>query len=149
MLGTLKRILTPSAGAYAVYAELVAQSRAPFLFTECGIPDTLDGRYESIILHLHFAAQTATPGFKQTLMECFIEDMDRSLREMGVGDTGVGKRVKKMAAGLFGRLEAYAQANDAAALKDVLIRNVYSTSETPPTDAQVDALVAYIEKRRA
>lgn len=146
MLSTLKQVFTPKHDAHALYATLVAASRSPCLFETCGIPDTLDGRYESIILHIFLNTKTATPIETQQMMEVFIEDMDRSLREMGVGDTGVGKRVKKMAAGLFGRLQAYEKATDKATLEDVLRRNVYSTCETPPTQMQVDALVDYIHR---
>jgi cytochrome b pre-mRNA-processing protein 3 len=146
MLAALKKALFPTTEAHALYANLVAESRHPFLFETCGIPDTLDGRYESIILHIYLRTKGVSAALKQRVMEAFVEDMDRSLREMGVGDTGVGKRVKKMAAGLFGRLQAYEKATDQAALEDVLKRNVYSTCEAPPTQAQINALVAYISQ---
>ncbi len=146
MFTALKKVFSPTHDMHARYAALVAKARNPFLFETCGIPDTLDGRYEAIIFHLFLETKNATPSEKQRLMEVFIEDMDRNLREMGVGDTGVGKRVKKMAAGLFGRLQAYEKATDSAALGDVLKRNVYSTCEVPPTPAQLDALVDYIQR---
>ncbi len=148
MFAALKKVFIPNTEAHARYVEIVAKSRQAFLFEACGIPDTLDGRYESIILHLFLMSKASAPSERQALMECFIEDMDRSLREMGVGDTGIGKRVKKMAAGLFGRLQAYEKATDTVTIHDVLLRNVYSTSETPPTQDQIDTLVTYISNFR-
>ena len=64
-------------------------------------------------------------GEKQQLLEQFFSDMDRSLREMGVGDMSIGKKVRAMAEAAFGRLAAYEHAGDSVALKEALRRNVY------------------------
>src|SRR5262245_47098433 len=97
--------------AQALYVALVEAARRPFLYTDFSIPDTLDGRFDAIVVHLFLLVRRLRqePGARNLalarhLQEAFIADMDRSLREMGVGDTGVGHRIKKMGGALAGRL---------------------------------------------
>jgi cytochrome b pre-mRNA-processing protein 3 len=91
----------------------VAQSRIPAFYAECGIQDTPEGRYELIVLHLVLRlerlAGAGTEGAKlsRLVVEAFVRDMDDSLREMGVGDLSVPKKVKKAAAGLYDRAAVY------------------------------------------
>lgn len=131
-----------------MYIALVRQSRNPFFYTECAVPDTLDGRFDLILLHLFRALRPireqndAGPRTRQ-LMECLFDDMDRSLREMGVGDMGVGKRVKSMSKAAYGRLTAYGQAwGDDMALKEALVRNLYRGVD--PGEAVLGRMVEYI-----
>jgi cytochrome b pre-mRNA-processing protein 3 len=138
----LKSIFAPSAlkqQAGRAYLAVVSQARKPFLYEGYHIPDTLDGRFDAIVLHL-FLVTHRLPGeaaFSQQLLECFIADMDRSIREMGVGDTGVGRRVKQMASALLGRIKTYeAGIGDEAALAAALARNVYRASDRAPDHAQ-------------
>ena len=124
--------------AYAEYSALVARARAPHLFEKGGLEDTLDGRFEAIVLHLFLhkkqqtPAQTKTPGMRY-IQEAFIDDMDRSLREMGVGDMGVSVRIKKMVSALYGRLQAYEESwDDEAQFNQALIRNAYRGKALAP-----------------
>lgn len=136
-------------GAQALYVALVARARDPYLYTECAIPDTLDGRFDAIVLHLFLVSRRLRSEergerFLQLLQEAFISDMDRSLRELGVGDTGVGKRIQKMASALLGRAAAYeASFDNEEAFAQALSRNVYR-SETP--NAPCALLVAYARR---
>lgn len=139
----LKRLFSSKprcAEAAPLYQAIVAQARSPHLFSEIGVPDSLDGRFESIVLHLVLVLRRLKRDFPQglelaeALQEAFFEDMDRSLREMGAGDLGVGKRVKRMAEAFMGRLTVYdealegaVQAADPAGLRAVLRRNVFGT----------------------
>lgn len=124
--------------AQEVYIALVQQSRKPFFYTTCEVPDTLDGRFEVILLHIFlmlrlFKRQGGREALSRLLLECLFDDMDRSLREMGVGDMGVGKRVKTMSRAAYGRLEAYTQAfEDDGALSEALVRNVYRGAAIAP-----------------
>ena len=129
----------------------MAQARQPVLYTTAGVPDTLDGRYDMIVLHAD-AVMThlqqggeADKAFAQELIDEVFRDMDRSLREMGVGDMGVGKRVKKMATVYYGRANAYAgaRAEGQGALEAALLRNVYAGDESRAADARV--LAAYAD----
>jgi cytochrome b pre-mRNA-processing protein 3 len=116
-----------------VYEAIVAQARQAELYSELAVPDTIDGRFDMIILHndavmCHMqAGEEPDKLFAQALIDELFRDMDRSLREMGVGDMGVGKRVKKMATVYYGRANAYAnaRAEGDAWLVDALVRNVF------------------------
>lgn len=121
-----------------VYEAIVAQARRSELYSELGVPDTLDGRFDMIILHndavmCHMqAGADEDRQFAQALIDELFRDMDRSLREMGVGDMGVGKRVKKMATVYYGRANAYANARSKGndELTAALVRNVFEGDDT-------------------
>jgi cytochrome b pre-mRNA-processing protein 3 len=118
-----------------VYEQIVEQARRPVFYREFGVPDSLDGRFEMIILHAFLvlrrlkAEPRRTSGFSQRLFDVMFADLDRSLREMGVGDLGVGKHVKRMAKAFFGRVQAYEDGLDRgeAVLCEALGRNLYGT----------------------
>lgn len=136
---------TADAEIERLYVALVKQARREAFYTRLAVPDTLDGRFELIALHVHLAIRALGRGDRsQALFDRFFFDMDRSLREMGVGDLSVGKRVKKMVAAYYGRARAYDAAlvaDEAEALEDALRRNVYGTASPPPGAAE--ALSAY------
>ncbi len=116
--------------AETVYAAIVAAARQPRFYAEWGVPDTVDGRFDMIVLHIYLVLQrlkTETPELCQQLTDLFFDDMDRSLREMGVGDLSVGKKVRRMAEAFHGRLNAYASAAEQGdqSLIEALQRNVY------------------------
>jgi cytochrome b pre-mRNA-processing protein 3 len=119
--------------ASLAYAQLVEQSRRPFFYRDCAVSDTLDGRFDVIVLHLflviHRLRREPSPQageFIRALQEIFFADMDRSLREMGASDTGIGKRIKAMAQAFYGRLHAYEQAaGGKESFKLALARNLY------------------------
>ncbi|MGD1878248.1 MAG: ubiquinol-cytochrome C chaperone family protein [Kiloniellaceae bacterium] len=139
--------------AWPLYEAIVAQARSPELYRDLGVPDTLDGRFESIVLHLVLVLRRLKRDFPEgtdlaeALQEAFFADMDRSLREMGAGDLGVGKRVKRMAEGFMGRLGAYEEAlnevplQGGEGLQAVLRRNVFGTLAQGQGD--VAGLAAY------
>ncbi len=119
----------------AVYGAIVAAARHPRFYAEWGVPDTVDGRYDMIVLHTVLvldrlgADGEATAAFAQGLTDEVFADMDRSLREMGVGDISVGKKVRRMAEVFYGRARAYTpalHAGDAEGLGQALYRNVYA-----------------------
>ncbi|WP_193371236.1 ubiquinol-cytochrome C chaperone family protein [Pelagibius marinus] len=152
-----KRLFDPqprSEQAWPLYEIIVAQARNPVLYRDYGVPDSVDGRFEAIVLHLVLVLRRLKRDFPdgldlaQALQEVFFTDMDRSLREMGAGDLGVGKRVRRMAEGFMGRLSAYEAALDAIAprgtgeLETVLRRNAFGT--LPAEAGDTAALAAYI-----
>jgi cytochrome b pre-mRNA-processing protein 3 len=123
-----KRKPNPTA---ALYDAIVAAARQPHFFANWGVPDTLDGRFDVIVLHLFLVLERlkSEPEItRRNLIDYFFLDMDRSLREMGVGDVSVGKKVRKMAEAFYGRLTAYADAVEKG--NDVLVaslqRNIYA-----------------------
>ncbi len=112
MLSRLFRRAPQVADAYPLYAGAVAQARQPVFYARLGVPDTVDGRFDLVALHIFLILQRlkaepdAAP-FAQAVFDAMFADMDRNLREMGVGDLSVGKKVKAMAQGLYGRIAAY------------------------------------------
>ncbi|HWK45687.1 MAG TPA: ubiquinol-cytochrome C chaperone family protein [Stellaceae bacterium] len=138
--------------AHKAYMALVDQARSPEFYLRHGVPDSLDGRFEMIAVHLFLVLHRLKrePGalpFRQMLFDLMFGDMDRSLREMGTGDFGVGKQVKRMAEGFYGRIAAYdpGLAGDPSRLEEGLRRNVFGTVEPDPAD--VAFLAAYMERQ--
>jgi cytochrome b pre-mRNA-processing protein 3 len=122
--------------AERAYQLVVEQARNPMFFKEFGVPDTLDGRFELICLHaflyLHRlkSEQPQSAMVSQTFFDTMFADMDRGLREMGTGDLSVGRHVKRMAQGFYGRIHAYQDGlarDDNAALSAALARNLFGT----------------------
>ncbi|MBO39436.1 MAG: ubiquinol-cytochrome C chaperone [Rhodospirillaceae bacterium] len=120
--------------AQALYAAAINQARQEFLFKDFGVQDTIDGRFDMISLHIFLILRRLkeetdrTAELAQSLFDTMFGDMDRSLREMGAGDLGVGRRVKVMATAFYGRLAAYEKAmanNDTDALAKAILRNIF------------------------
>lgn len=149
MISLLKKLFAsaPLEGVEATYIALVRQARNPFFYTTRGVPDTIDGRFEMMVLHLfllqHRLAATHEE-FARQLSEQFFADMDRTIREFGVMDTGVGKRIKRMGQAYNGRLTAYTHGlGDAQAMRAALARNLYGTVKDGDT-ALLDGMADYI-----
>lgn len=133
------------------YATLTKAARHPYLYEVLDVPDTVMGRFEmlSAILILYFrrTRKSGTSGqeIAQEIVDAFFEDVDHSIRELGVGDVGVPKRMKKFAGMFYGRLESYAVAldsNDREALAAALRRNIYPEGgEAAPA---MDGLAGYL-----
>jgi cytochrome b pre-mRNA-processing protein 3 len=120
--------------AAMLYARAVEQARRPEFYSGLGVPDTLDGRFEMIALHvfllLHRLKQSGeAAALAQALFDVMFQDMDQNLREIGVGDLSVGKRVKTMAKALYGRCAAYEAGlvEGDASLAAALRRNLFGT----------------------
>jgi len=139
------------ARAEALYRHLVTAARSPDLYARLGVPDTVEGRFEMIILHcalvvLQLQALESDDARKlsQALFDTMFDDFDAAMREMGVGDSGVGKKIRFMAEGFYGRAEALRLAagdEDPAQLQTVLARNVYNADGE---DARAPALALYV-----
>ncbi|HTC10001.1 MAG TPA: ubiquinol-cytochrome C chaperone family protein [Acetobacteraceae bacterium] len=128
---------------FLLYGAAVTAARDPYLYSVLGVPDTLDGRFDMIGLHawlvihrLRFLPEPG-PALAQAVFDAMFSDMDIALREMGVGDLSVGKRVRAMWEAFHGRARAYEDAlteTEPDGLPDVLIRNVWRGA-TPPDGA--------------
>jgi cytochrome b pre-mRNA-processing protein 3 len=141
--------------AAAVYARVAEQARAPELFDACGIPDTLDGRFDSLALHAalmidRLRRETDGETLAQEFFDAMFRHLDLTLREIGVQDLGVGRRIKIMAEGLHGRALAcrMALAGGPTPLAEVLRRNAYGGR--PPVEGEgVARLEAYVRRLAA
>lgn len=133
--------------AFAVarlYVSIVEQSRQPVFYEQYGVPDTATGRFDLICLHA-FLAMNRFHGegrcgerMAQALFDRMFRNMDRSLREMGVGDLGVPKHMKRMMKGFNGRARSYSKAmraGDSSELVEALRRNLYGAAVEGQEDA--------------
>jgi cytochrome b pre-mRNA-processing protein 3 len=136
--------------AYGLYGALVAQARQPTFYTDYGVDDSVDGRFDMIALLAALvirrlqSADAQGPKVAQALFDLMFADMDRNLREMGVSDLAVGKHIKRMAKAFYGRAEAYEEglAKGVEILEAALARNLYRNTEPAPW--QVAAVAAYV-----
>jgi cytochrome b pre-mRNA-processing protein 3 len=130
------------------FARVVAQARRQVFFTELGVPDTIDGRFELLCLHaflyLHRLKRERpqSEALAQAFFDRMFADLDRGLREIGVGDLSVGRQVMRMAEGFYGRVRAYEEGlgEGGKVLEAALARNLYGTA--PGTGASALAAVA-------
>jgi cytochrome b pre-mRNA-processing protein 3 len=134
----------------ALYGAIVAQARLPAFYRLYGVPDTVEGRLEMIMLHaaLLLRRLNATPeqrALGQQVFDRFCADMDDNLREMGVGDLGVPKHMRRIGEAFYGRTAAYAAAlasDDPGALAAALARNVDVTAAS----AGAERLALYVRR---
>ena len=132
-----------------VFAAIAAAARRPAHYTVHAVADTVMGRYEMLALHMwlfQHRAKNGSPELKamaQDVVDVFFREIDHTLREIGIGDTSVPKRMKKLARMVYGRWEAYGTAlvaDDRMAMSDALRRNVYAEGGD---DRGADALADY------
>ena len=132
-----------------VHGKIVAAARRPGLYAELSAPDTFEGRFEMMTLHagLVMRALSRLPGFggelAQVLADSVFRHFDIALREIGISDVGLAKRMKRLAEAFYGRNKAYGEAldaGDARLLAQALARNVYGGAD----GGRADALAAYV-----
>jgi cytochrome b pre-mRNA-processing protein 3 len=126
---------------FELYGAAVAAARAPGFYAEIGVPDTAAGRFELVSLHvgllirrLRAERDKTADALAQAVFDAMFGDMDVNLREMGIGDLSVGKRVKMLWEGFHGRSQTYAEALDAEelpALAAALERNIWVQEAAP------------------
>src|SRR6202521_1531624 len=122
----------PSRGTIeAIYGMIVTQAREPLFYRDLGVPDTVNGRFDLLVLHLWMVLRRLKPieggaGLSQALFDRFCDDMDANLREMGVGDLTVPKRMQAFGEAFYGRMAAYDMAltEGEAALAQALCKNI-------------------------
>ena len=138
--------------AEQLYRDLVNQARMPVFYRELGVPDTPEGRFEMVGLHVALlvrrlrAGDTVGMALAQELFDLMFADMDESLRHLGIGELSVGKQVKRLAGHFYARLGALDRALStmpAAPLAPMLRTNVYHGGKAPAAQ-QLDALVSYV-----
>jgi len=119
--------------ADTLYEQIVAAARQPRFYADWQVPDTPLGRFEMLSVHMFLFLHRARNGnealaaIAQETVDTFFTDIDHSLRELGIGDVSVPKRMKKLARMFYGRAQSYTQAieaGDRLALGAALARNV-------------------------
>lgn len=133
--------------AIALHATASAQGRQPALYRDMSVPDTVDGRFEMLTLHVillvdRLKDEGGAADVRQALFDTYIRDLDGALREMGVGDLAVGKKMRKLGEAFYGRARAYDTAfkalPDLAPLADVASRTVLGDADGAPLAAYID-----------
>jgi cytochrome b pre-mRNA-processing protein 3 len=122
----------------ALYGMIVAQARAAAFYRNYDVPDTVNGRFEMVVLHTVLVLRRlqsepeAVRALGQGIFDRFCADMDGSLREMGVGDLAVPDKMRKIGEAFYGRQSAYLaalEASDPGELIGALARNVFGAPE--------------------
>jgi cytochrome b pre-mRNA-processing protein 3 len=135
---------------FELYGAAVAAAREPFLYTSLHVPDTLDGRFDMIVLYAFLLVQRLKrepapgPALAQAVFDAMFSDMDVNLREMGVGDLSVGRKVRVMWEAFHGRAAAYEAAMtacDMRALDAALERNVWRGEPPDNTTSALRRLI--------
>ena len=110
-------------------ADLIARARAPVFFRDYDVPDTIDGRFDLLALHAWLVLERLDAAGRRDLAQALTDGLfvrfDEGLRDLGAGDMGMGRRMKKLAEAFYGRMRAYGEAADDAALAAAVERNVY------------------------
>jgi cytochrome b pre-mRNA-processing protein 3 len=110
-------------------ASTIARARAPVFFREFGVPDTIDGRFDLLALHAWLVLERLEAADRRDLAQAVTDALfvrfDEGLRDLGAGDMGMSRRMKKIAGAFYGRLRAYSAAGDDAELASAIARNVY------------------------
>ncbi len=118
--------------ARRLHAAASAQSRRPEFYRAMAVPDTVDGRFELLTLHIVLLLERLKeqPGARQDLFDTYVSDLDGALREMGVGDLSMGRRMKQLGQVFYGRAAAFEAAfkalPDDQELSDVIARTVFN-----------------------
>ena len=117
-----------------LYGAIVAQARAVAFYADYGVPDTVEGRFDLIVLHMVLVldrlgrSKPAGRSLGQALFDAFCRDMDGNLREMGVGDLAVPKKMQQFGEAFYGRQTVYAAAlaaSDPQAFEKAVARNIF------------------------
>ncbi|HEV2531549.1 ubiquinol-cytochrome C chaperone family protein [Phenylobacterium sp.] len=138
----------------ALYAQVVEQARTPRLYEELGCPDTVEGRFELYTLHLMLLLERLREGgeaagpVSQALFDAYLKGLDDALREMGVGDLSVGKKMRRLGEAFYGRGKSFdaalAALPDTELLTALLSRTVYEGVDA----GRAPELAAYLLRRR-
>lgn len=139
MLARLFRPRPAKARAEALYLHLTRQARRPELYAGLGAPDTNEGRFEVYALHLAVVLRRlkrqgdAAEEVSQALFDRFVQGLDDAMREMGVGDLSVGKKMRKLGEQLYGRLKRYDEAlgGEPEQLEPLIARTVFAGAASP------------------
>ncbi len=135
MFGLFKSKNPYEQAIHSVYSKALENTRKKSFYTEYGVPDTFDGRFDLLLLHIFLVfnrmlkeSAVKAEDFNQALFDETFKDMDQTLREMGIGDMGVPKHMRKMMKAFNGRMHGYQTAIKEKTLSFALKNNLYGTT---------------------
>lgn len=124
--------------AQELYLKIVHHTRSAVFYETYKVPDNINGHFDMIVLHMFLVLHrleklewSEKKDLAQYLGDEMFLNFDLNMRQMGIGDSGMGRRMKQMMQGFYGRLFAYQEAMvDEKSLTEILKRNLYSTDES-------------------
>lgn len=152
--------------AAQLYGQALTQTRRETFYTEYGVPDSFDGRFDLLLVHVfiilhNLMGDDAYEDLSQALFDATFKDMDQTLREMGIGDMGVPKHMKRMMKAFNGRMHSYqlAMSPDSVppdvlpegvvhgSMEEALRRNLYGTVENGEEQLASDIakMIGYVQ----
>ena len=151
MLNALRKSADRKRTAEKLLAAIMARAREPVFYAGLGVADTLDGRFDMVALHAWLALKWLDAHGRrdasQALIDVIFVSFDESLRALGAGDMGLGRKMKAMADAFYGRMRAYDAAAGLAAMESAIARNVYRGREG--VAPEVRTLAGYILAARS
>lgn len=153
LTGLFRREDGVSKTAGTLYEGLVAQSRAPRFYADLLVPDTIDGRFDLLALHGFLVLDGLSRAGEQgnrigtALATRIFAGLEDALRDLGVGDIGLSRRMKQMADAFYGRISVYGAAQDEDAMAAALLRNLYRGEDARTLEAR--RLAPYVLSMRA
>ncbi len=150
MLNLLGKSAAKRALGQGLEEQVTARARAPIFYARAGVPDTLDGRFDMVVLHawaaLNWLKQTGRDDAAQALTDALFLGFDTALREQGISDMGMGRRMKAIASAFYGRVSAYGAAQNDEQMAEALARNVWRGQKV---DEKAHVMAAYVAGMRA
>ncbi len=155
MILSLFRSRSTRLAARDLYSEIIAQARQPLFYEYFGVPDSVEGRFDLLALHsflvmarLKGAGGSDSPGghFANKVFSTMVEDLDSNLRELGVGDLTVGKKVRGLTEAFLGRAASYDEAlkaSDGELMARAVARNILGDEQYAKSQT-AQSLAAYI-----
>jgi cytochrome b pre-mRNA-processing protein 3 len=155
MIFSLFRSRSTRVAARDIYGEIIAQARQPLFYEGLGVPDSVEGRFDLLVLHSFLVmgrlkgkggADTTEGHFANKIFSTMVEDLDSNLRELGVGDLTVGKKVRGLTEAFLGRAASYDEAlktKDSELMARVVARNILG-DELLATSDKAKSLSAYV-----
>jgi cytochrome b pre-mRNA-processing protein 3 len=137
-----------------LYTQVVEQARTPFLYLDLQCPDTIEGRFEVYTLHLMLVLERLrgqgpqAAEVSQALFDVYLKRLDDALREMGVGDLSVGKKMRKLGEAFYGRLKTFIAAAEALPDREPLIALIRRTVYEGVEAAHAPELADYLLRQR-
>jgi cytochrome b pre-mRNA-processing protein 3 len=146
MLNVLKDFAARKQATRRLYDSLVSRAREPVFFADFGVADSLDGRFDMLAFHAWLVLKELKGGelnggrLAQSLTDTIFTGFDEAMREQGVGDIGIGHKLKDMAKAYYGRMAAYDGAKNQDELAAALARNLWRGADP---DWRARKLAAY------
>lgn len=140
----------------ALYRAAAAQAREPAFYRDAHAPDTVEGRFELYMIHVILIAMRlrgrgrAAGETSQVMFDAFLRGLDDAMREMGVGDLSVGKKMRRLGEAFYGRAKRYDElVGDPVELAAMVRRTLYAEVEGADADAGAVAVAAYAARAHA